>query len=318
MTGRIERGGTAALTLLAPLGDNHPHSGSGGWQELFDQVRGTVPERVEVEVIEPGSADSSHAGFVLSAPDPTDLSTWIGSQSGSDVTRTLSSAGDRPLTIISQGAQVPQDLPVSYVVTYNVPASRRARFQDWQPKIIAAHLRASGFVSAEYHPPADDGTTWTVLVRFASDTDLTAWRNSPERTELIGQLQGIAENYDVRRTGLSWAGWFPEPQTADRPARWKQALATVVPLYPTVMLATIHLAPRIGDDGWGWPRWLVTFVVVSFAVSMLTWALMPLVTRALRPWLVPPYDQPQRASLTWTVAVVAALAALLAAFALTT
>lgn len=311
-------GPAASLTLLAPVGDGDRSGDDGRLRDLLDRIRTTVPDGVEADTIEPTSADASHVGFVLTAPDPADLGSWVGDRPATDVIGALGAAGERPLTIISQGADPPDGLPVSYVVTYRVPAARRASFQAWQPKIIAAHLRAPGFVSAEYHPPTDDDTTWTVLVRFATDTELATWRNSSRRTELIGQLEGIVDDLAVRQTGLSWAGWFPEPQAPTRPARWKQAVATVVPLYPTVMLATIHLAPRLGEDGWGWPRWLVTFIVVSTAVATLTWVLMPAVTRILQPWLLPPPDQPAAVTSGWTVAVLTAVAALVAAFAFAT
>lgn len=290
-------------------------------REQLDEVKQTVPDRVDVQLISPSGDPSRQAGFLLSSPDPVLLSNWMSSPAATETMGALAEHSPTPVAIVAQGAGAPTTFPVSYVVTYNVAVNNRDRFQEWQPKIVAAHLEADGFVSAEYHPPyALEDNDWTVMIRFASDGHLNGWLDSDIRNELVGQLETIAEDLELHRAGLSWAGWFPQPASATRtqPRRWKQALATVLPLYPTVMLATIHLAPRLGAEGWGWPRWLATFVVVCTAVATLTWVLMPIVTSRLKPWLLPAPDQPVRHAVAWAALVIASIGGLLAVFGFTT
>lgn len=315
---------TAWIALLVPVGGHEdPDEVTSRCRLLVDEVSGDVPDGMAVTLIDPSTDASGHAGVKLSGSEQAGLVDWIARGSATESIAAVVEAARQPVTIISQGTGTAAEFPVSYVVTYSIPVANRARFQEWQPRIIGAHLGAEGFVSAEYHPPQSsddsDDTGWTVLARFASEADVTAWRNGPVRAELIGELETMAEDFAIRSTVLTWAGWIPQAQpAAHRPPRWKQALVTVVPLYPTVMLASVHLAPRLGSDGWGWPRWLVTFVVVGTAVTTLTWLLMPNVTRVLKPWLLAPPAQTRRFDLTWLAAVLAVLAALLLVFGLTT
>lgn len=289
-------------------------------QEQIDQVRATLPVGLRVELVSPTTGEASHAGLLVSSPDPALLSDWIRDHGAAQTMQRLGDVGQAPVAIVTQGVLPSRRFPVSYVVTYTVPAANRASFQQWQPKIVAAHLDADGFVSAEYHAPLGvDEENWTIVVRFATEDALNTWRNSDRRTDLVGELETIVDDLEVRRAGLSWAGWFPQPQedAPARPQRWKQALATILPLYPTVMLATTHLAPRLGGEGWGWPGWLVTFVVVTIAVATLTWLLMPTVTKILSPWLLPGPGQRTRDDVGWTLLVLAGLAGLLVLFATT-
>jgi len=320
--GDLSRSGTDQIVLLvgrAPGVDRRQVEADG--QLWIDRARTTIPKGADVELLGPATGEESQTGLLISSPDVVLLSQWIKSPNASETIRQLRETTGTPVTIITQGGAPLTKFPVSYVVTYTVPVANRPRFQTWQPKIVAAHLDADGFISAEYHAPlTHDERDWTIIVRFATDADLESWRTSARRAELVDELGSMVDNLEVRRAGLTWAGWFPphSTRTPPRPQRWKQALATLLPLYPTVMLAVTHLAPRLGRDGWGWPSWLVTLATVTIAVTALTWLLMPAVTTILRPWLMPPPDQPIRDSVTWTILVLTACAALLLLFASTT
>jgi antibiotic biosynthesis monooxygenase (ABM) superfamily enzyme len=320
-----ERGGgggpAGRVVLLTRLdGGRDPAAAQAQAQELVDRVGASAPAGVDVELIGPSSSDGRQVGLLASSRDLLALSQWVVGPEAAQAIQVLSDLGPTPVTISTQGATPPTEFPLSYVVTYSVPPASQPRFQQWQPKMVAAHLEAEGLIGAEYHAPigADDHD-WTVVVRFATDAALAAWKASERRIGLVDELETLVDDLEIGRAGLSWAGWFPPPpgEAPHRPKRWKQALATVLPLYPTVMLASTHLAPRLGHDGWGWPGWLVTFTVVATAVSTLTWLLMPTVTRVLRPWLLPAPDQPAGRDVAWTVAVVAAIAALVTLFGLT-
>jgi antibiotic biosynthesis monooxygenase (ABM) superfamily enzyme len=69
--------------------------------------------------------------------------------------------------------------------------------------------------------------------------------------------------------------------TPPAPPRWKQMVAIFTVFYP-LSLATNALA------GWlipGWPIWLRVFASVLVVTPIMTYFALPLVTRALRPWL---------------------------------
>jgi uncharacterized protein len=77
-----------------------------------------------------------------------------------------------------------------------------------------------------------------------------------------------------------FAGWF-EIDGAPGPPRWKQGVAVLVALYPTTLLLGFVQRTFAADAPWV-PALFVSNVV---GIAILTWLLMPLVTRLLAPWL---------------------------------
>jgi len=72
-------------------------------------------------------------------------------------------------------------------------------------------------------------------------------------------------------------------QTADGTPvpHWKSFLLVLVGLYPVVMLLTLVASPRMAGLGMA----LAMLLGNILSVAILEWAVMPLLNRALAPWL---------------------------------
>ena len=76
--------------------------------------------------------------------------------------------------------------------------------------------------------------------------------------------------------------WFTLPGTPLRPLpKWKMAMATFAGVFPTAAMLNLTLGRAIQS----WPFILGSAIFNACMVSLLTWAVMPLVTRALHDWL---------------------------------
>jgi antibiotic biosynthesis monooxygenase (ABM) superfamily enzyme len=86
-----------------------------------------------------------------------------------------------------------------------------------------------------------------------------------------------------QRTGLE--AWFCVPghaaQTIKPPPRWKQWLVSLAAVYPLVLLFQAFIAPRIKD----WPVEAKSAVLPLCVLTLLTYVVMPPVSRLLRGWL---------------------------------
>jgi len=71
------------------------------------------------------------------------------------------------------------------------------------------------------------------------------------------------------------------PAAPPAPPRWKQMVAIFLVFYPLSLGANALLGWLIPD----WPLALRVFVAVVLVTPVMTYAALPLVTRALRPWL---------------------------------
>jgi antibiotic biosynthesis monooxygenase (ABM) superfamily enzyme len=87
---------------------------------------------------------------------------------------------------------------------------------------------------------------------------------------------------DIQRaTGLE--AWFtlPGERAIVPPPRWKQLLATLVGAYPLVVLLSAFVLPRIA----GWPLLVRSAVLPVVLLTVMTYVVMPPLTRCLRGWL---------------------------------
>ena len=127
-----------------------------------------------------------------------------------------------------------------------------------------------------------------MLFRFANEQSLSAWESSSERAWWISTAHGLAEDArQERRTGIE--GWFDAPsrvevirEPAPAPPRWKQMIAIFLVFYPLSLGTNAALAPFSED----WPLWMRVLALVVIVSPIMTYAALPLVTRALRPWLL--------------------------------
>jgi uncharacterized protein len=113
---------------------------------------------------------------------------------------------------------------------------------------------------------------------------LNRWLESPERAELLVQAE-LFKDFQPHQVANSFGNWFSiggDGQIAVSTPAWKSALSVLVGLYPTVVLLTLAIS-KLWPDAELWESLLLGNVL---SVSLLTWVVMPNVTRALRFWLV--------------------------------
>src|SRR6185436_8606024 len=75
--------------------------------------------------------------------------------------------------------------------------------------------------------------------------------------------------------------WFRSPHNP--PPRWKMATATFLGVLPVVMILNLSLGPAIRT----WSFVIRNAVFAGSVVILLSWIVMPQITRILRPWLQP-------------------------------
>lgn len=134
----------------------------------------------------------------------------------------------------------------------------------------------------------DDGSPAFHFVHtFRAADELQRWMDSPERKELSVALSRIAhrEGSPQRITGLE--GWFVSHRdgtaTIKPPPRWKMWLASFAGAYPLVCLFQWLLAPSLEDL----PLLLRSAIFPLLLLSLMTYLVMPTVTRVLHGWLYP-------------------------------
>ena len=116
--------------------------------------------------------------------------------------------------------------------------------------------------------------------RFRDREALDAWLASPECAALHEALEEVADRVGTpeRLSGLE--PWFA---AVARPPRWKMWLASFVGAYPLVVLFQWLVASRVE----GLPLLVRSAVLPLVLLSLMTYVMMPVVTRMLAGWLEP-------------------------------
>jgi hypothetical protein len=173
--------------------------------------------------------------------------------------------------------------PVAMVFTHRVEPDKVPAYLDWRRRTIAAQAHYPGYLATEFFEPYGQFEEWVDIVRYHSVKDLTDWMESQERKDLLKELEEIVVSVHQHQvTGLE--GWFAlnRKQAAITSAipPWKQALAVLFALYPTVMFL-MYLNPLMR----GLPMPVQMLIGNILSVSALTWLVMPKVSQLLNFWL---------------------------------
>lgn len=176
------------------------------------------------------------------------------------------------------------DGPVTVIVNRRVKPGTEKWFEEWLHGIIGEVAKFPGHLGVNVIRPPNAATGDYVLIfRFDTYAHLRAWEESPVRAEWSARAeQFTVGKLHIRRvTGLEY--WFDAPGQTQPPPRHKMVLVTVLGIYPLLIL----LVPTLRSLLQGLPELIAALVSVLILVCLMTYAVMPLLTRLLSSWLFP-------------------------------
>jgi antibiotic biosynthesis monooxygenase (ABM) superfamily enzyme len=252
------------------------------WQNGTNTAAAAFEGFVGSEVVEP--ADESADWTIIYRFDTVEhLYDWLNSPTRADLLERGADLFDgAPSQQVMEGAT--DQPPVTVVVSHPVRPEDEQEFVAWQARITRAEEKFPGFRGAELFKPVPTvQSDWTAVYRFATQADLQRWLDSPERAALLREGEHF-QQFKLQRVGGTFGNWFSlgrDGAAAPPPPDWKTALSVEVGLYPTVMVLTIIIA-----EIWTKAKlWQSALLGTILSVALLTWVVMPVVTRGLRFWL---------------------------------
>ena len=193
-------------------------------------------------------------------------------------------------------AQAPADArpaaddPVTVLYSRRVKPGREADFEAWARGIVAAARQFPGHLGASVLD-APGSREYHILFSFADRRSLRAWLDSEERRRWLARVGELleADRGLQQLTGLET--WFKLPganvATMTPPPRWKMWLVSLIAVYPMVLAFQALVVPRMARL----PLPLRALLFPLVLLTLMTFVVMPMVTRALRRWLGPRHDQ---------------------------
>ena len=183
------------------------------------------------------------------------------------------------------------------IISAVVPAGSEEEYKRGRAALDAAAASFPGFVSVDVFEPGPGERLWHTHLTFDTTESLQAWRDSAQRQSLVREIQKVAPD-QTRVVPTGFGQWFSvnASATAAAPA-WKQAMTVLAVLYAMVSVLNITLGNLVGEGltvqgtqlvtGLGLRFPAVVFIGNAVGTVLLTWVLMPIVTRLLAWWLDP-------------------------------
>ena len=182
--------------------------------------------------------------------------------------------------IAAQGAA-----PVTLVISRRVNPGSEAAYEAWARDLQAASRGFPGYRGLGVLRPPPGVGEYTFVLRFDSSTAARAWDAEVRRVWLPRMpSDAITGDAAMHEEGVEF--WFSAPgagAAGGQPERWKMALV----LSFVVALLIVLLTP-LSRAMAGWPLALRALVIGAIQVLLMTYVVMPRVSRWVARWVRPP------------------------------
>lgn len=179
------------------------------------------------------------------------------------------------------------DASASIAIEHRVKPEKHSEFATIVRAMIDAAGRMPGYEDSQVVQPApeDPTTPWRIVVQFSHEGALRAWRASHQWRQLSDRAERLTVGSARvgRANGLEQWFQLPERASVPPPPKWKTAIISGIGIYPLLLILPSAMAP-IGQI---LPTWLATALSVVLMSPLITWVVMPTVTRLFRGWLYP-------------------------------
>lgn len=180
--------------------------------------------------------------------------------------------------------------PVTVVVTRRVKPGREKDYEAWLARLQAEARSLPGYLGVTTQRPGASGPReYVSAIRFTTLDSLRAFEKSELRARYLAEVTGMVEADAVwqRLTGLEF--WFtPPPGTVvPQPSRPRMALLMIAVVFGLVLSigTLVNAAAAMLPVALPYPVRLLATITIE--VLLMTYWLMPQLTRRLARWIYP-------------------------------
>lgn len=168
-----------------------------------------------------------------------------------------------------------------------VKPGREREFEDWVRGIFAAANAFPGYLGSEVLRPSDDpeDDEYRIIFRFDHASNLHAWENSEERQRWLRKARPLLQEEEKIQVLTGLETWFtlPSKPAEPPPPRYKMAVVTWLAVFPVVAVIFYVFGQWLNLL----PTLLRTLVFTAVMVVLMTYVIMPRMTRLFAFWLYP-------------------------------
>ena len=178
--------------------------------------------------------------------------------------------------------------PVTTIIARRIQTGKESAYEAWVRRTIDTGSKYPGHLGVDVIRPTSATTgLYLLLVRFDSAENQQQWQNSDDRAALLKELDNITIGDTQFESATGLETWFTLPDTSQMPlpapSRHKMALVISVAIFILALVINLLFGPLLNSLNF---VARVAILAVS-QVALLTYVVMPWVTRLLKGWLYP-------------------------------
>lgn len=180
-----------------------------------------------------------------------------------------------------------ENLPVTAVISHLVKPGCEREYEKWLQGISVAAEQFEGHCGVSIIRPQDHNyPEYVIILKFNRYANLKNWLESDVRQDWIERSERLVQKPQNLQTLTGLEAWFtlPGKPMPKPPRRYKMATLTWVAVFMLLTILNYVLAPVVGSL----PPLLRTAVTSGLVVMLLTYVVMPRVTKLFHKWLYPP------------------------------
>ena len=175
--------------------------------------------------------------------------------------------------------------PVTVVVTRKVKRGRESQYEDWLRRLLNESKSMKGYIGATIQKPSAGSREYTSIFRFDTVDNLRKFEESELRSKYLREVVDYVEADAAwkKYTGLEF--WFSPPKgtIVPQPSRLRMALVTIAVVFGLV----VSIGQIVNMVAVEVPSYVRLFVTISIEIFLMTYVLMPRITRLLAKWIYP-------------------------------
>ena len=176
---------------------------------------------------------------------------------------------------------------VTSIISVVVKPEYLVEYEQWLEKINARVSMSTGFFSVDVIKPKNHRQPeYVIILKFNSYQNLQEWTDSMEYKKLINEAKIFQIHIDKDQQTQGMEMWFARSDNQryyPKPKYYKQVLMGVMVVYPLSTAIRVVVSPYIENL----PEAIGTFIIILIMSSLMTWPVMPYLTRLLNGWLYP-------------------------------
>ncbi|MBQ0725653.1 MAG: antibiotic biosynthesis monooxygenase [Cycloclasticus sp.] len=178
------------------------------------------------------------------------------------------------------------DTPVTVSIARKVRPGAEAQYEDWLHRISEVATHFPGHQGVHILKPSSKTLgEYVLIVGFSSYARQKAWEDSAERQQFLDELSEknlIEGDADIKKvSGLEFWFTLPEVPVNAKPNQHKMALVLIVVVFSLLFAINLTFGAWLNVL----PLALKLVLMVTGQVLLMTYFVMPAVTRMLKSWL---------------------------------